>query len=68
MVGRDSIGQRQRWRCIVGGGDSIGIALWVAETAETKALWVAEGEDSIGVASWVAETASALHRGRWRQR
>ncbi len=59
---------RQYWRCIVGGRDSIGVALWVAETAEATAWWVVEGEDSLGVASWVAETASALHRGRWRQR
>ncbi len=59
--------QRQRWRRVVGGGDSIGVASWVVETAEMMALWVAEDKDKVGVALWVAETASASRHGQWRQ-
>ncbi len=60
--------RRQRWRHVVGGGDIIGIASWVVETAEMMASWVAEDKDKVGVALWVAETVSALHHGQWRQR
>ncbi len=68
--------RRQRWLCVVGGGDSIGITLWVAET--TLALrrgWrrqrprcIVGGGNSIGITSWVAETTLASHHGWRRQR
>jgi hypothetical protein len=55
---------------LVDSGDN-GVMVWMANTAEATALWLAEtaeGKDSVGIASWVAETASALHPGQRRQR
>ncbi len=43
-----------------------GIMVWMANTAETMALWLAEtaeGKDSVSVTLWVAERMSALHCG-----
>ncbi len=50
------------------GKDSVGVALWVVETAlalhcgqqRQRQRRVMGGRDSIGVASWVEETAEAM--------
>jgi hypothetical protein len=67
--------RRQRRLCVVGGGDSVGVASWVVETTSAsrrgwrRRRWrrILDGGDSVGVASWVVETTSASRRG-WRRR
>ncbi len=55
---------------LVDSGDD-GVVVWMANTAEATASWlaeIAESKDSVGVASWVVETALASGCGRRRQR